>query len=95
MSNLNINLSLQSRWESYLKEVVPKDAGEAQVQGTRQAFYAGCICVLDFMEMISEIPDNAKVNQIIEFWYQETEHFVAEFIDTPTDSPTHPPQGNH
>ncbi len=28
-------------WESYLEEVVPKDASKMQLSETRQAFYAG------------------------------------------------------
>lgn len=33
--------SIEAGWQSYLKRVVPKDAGHVQVNETRQAFWAG------------------------------------------------------
>jgi hypothetical protein len=32
-------------WEQYQEQVVPKDAGQRQLDATRMAFYGGATCV--------------------------------------------------
>lgn len=34
--------TVKEAWESYLKQVVPKDAHETQIIETQKAFFAGC-----------------------------------------------------
>lgn len=38
--------SVKEKWESYRREVLPKDAGPSQVRECRRAFYAGFSAML-------------------------------------------------
>lgn len=38
---------IQMGWDSYLNLVVPKDASEAQIAETRQAFYSGAAILFE------------------------------------------------
>lgn len=52
---------IQAGWEAYRKVVVPADAGEAQLNETRQAFFAGAAVLLQgIMGALSPGPDESE-----------------------------------
>jgi hypothetical protein len=55
--------TIQSKWEDYLRKVVPKTAGPNQISETEQAFYAGNFTMFQMMLGISvddDISEPAK-----------------------------------
>lgn len=77
-------MSLAEQWRFYLDDVIPKGAGQTQVQETRRAFYAGavaCFAVLNsFLDGGTE-PTDAEI-QRVEGMVQELEDF-SKSIGTP------------
>ena len=41
-------------WESYLRTVIPKDAGAVQIKESRQAFFAGSAVLFQTIMMVLE-----------------------------------------
>lgn len=46
--------TIQEKWESYLKTVMPADAPAAQIRECRIAFYAGAVMMMETMKSISD-----------------------------------------
>jgi hypothetical protein len=70
--------TIQSSWESYQAQVMPKDAPDVQVIETRRAFYAGCQTILGIMYGIGDdsISEDAGI-QMIETLHQECQLFLS------------------
>lgn len=70
--------TIQSSWESYQSQVIPKDAPTVQITETRRAFYAGCQTILGIMYGIGDasISEDAGV-EMIETLHQECQLFLS------------------
>ena len=59
---------LETEWASYRTAVVPKDAGEIQVEETRRAFYAGAAAlysvVMRMLEPGAEATEQDLANMV-------------------------------
>jgi hypothetical protein len=70
-------LPLMQAWESYERDVMPRDAGQDQRVETRRAFYAGAKAVLQMALQIGE--DSVSEAQgviLLETLKRECEAFV-------------------
>lgn len=69
--------TLQSQWQSYADNVLPKDAPTVQRIETRRAFYAGAGAFFGLMTGdVCDVSDDAGV-AMIENWRQELAAFNA------------------
>lgn len=67
--------TIRDEWETY-KQILPKDAGETQINETRLAFYGGVASTLFFMrDVVPTMSDDAGV-EVLESWHQEILSFV-------------------
>jgi len=48
---------IEAVWESYQRNVIPKGAGEVQVQETRRAFFAGMASMNALLDKIACMPE--------------------------------------
>jgi hypothetical protein len=51
--------TLQSEWESYKKECLPKDLTESQITAQRSSFYCGAIGLFNCQRVIAAASDEA------------------------------------
>ncbi len=69
--------TIQSKWESFRKDVIPEDASVIQVEEMKKAFYAGAASILglqlyDMDETISEEAGAAMMNG----WFEECKSYM-------------------
>jgi hypothetical protein len=71
--------TIKDQWESYKKDVLPKDAPQIQIRETRIAFYAGVHVTLLFMrDTLTQMSDEAGV-VVLEAWHQECLAFAKNY----------------
>lgn len=59
--------TLREQWESYLADVMPRDAPPVQIQETRRAFYAGARAMQALQLHASTLSDDAGVHMLQSF----------------------------
>lgn len=71
--------TIQERWESFKKDVIPEDAPEFQVQDMKRAFYSGVIAMMNIDLVVSEdgVSDEAAV-AMLEGCHQEARQYVHD-----------------
>lgn len=68
--------TVKEKWESYLREVVPANAGPVQVEECRRAFYAGAGSLLNITStVIPYMSEDAGV-AVLEGLHQELQGFA-------------------
>ena len=72
---------IKAMWESYLKQIVPDDAHETQIEETRRAFYAGAaILYTGIMNMLDESANDTQGDiDLMEDLAHEIHAFGQEF----------------
>ncbi len=69
---------IEAQWQSYMKDVVPKEAGATQIRETRRAFFAGAEAMMNICQAVgTEHVSEAEGAQIMEGAYQELQRFCA------------------
>ena len=69
--------TIQSQWESFLKDVVPEDAEQVQITETQKAFYGGIAALLSLQLKMVELSDDAGL-MLMESWTQELDEFIEQ-----------------
>ena len=77
--------TIKEEWLSY-RAILPADASPIQIQETRRAFYAGCVCTLKILSALEDdnLSDDAGAH-IIEGLQFELEAF-QQAVGTPMES---------
>lgn len=75
--------TIRDQWESYAREVLPKDAGPVQVQETRRAFYAGARAMQGLHMVITTYSDEAA-EQMLQGFEEELAAF-GKSVGTPQE----------
>lgn len=73
---------IEAEWQKYLKQVVPQDAGPAQVQGSRFAFYAGATSLFGILMNVLDPgaePTHADLRAVDEL-HEEIQGHLSEVI---------------
>jgi hypothetical protein len=72
-------LTIREAWLSYQRQVIPSNASDAQIVGSRFAFYAGAAVMFEMLSTVGEhvVSEDAGV-AFIEALNQELRAFVAE-----------------
>lgn len=69
--------TLQAKWESYLKEVLPKDASSTQIIETKRGFYAGALSLFNLQMSITEGLTEEAEEAMMSGWSDELAQFAA------------------
>lgn len=70
---------IEAQWESYLKEVIPAQAGPIQVAESRRAFFAGAQAMMTIFRAIgSDQVSEEEAERILEDASQELEKFCED-----------------
>ena len=88
MSNNNINNSnntLQEKWEAYKQYGMHPEAGKAQVECEKRAFYAGAFEAMGLSFDISQHSEEAAV-AMLDGVMAECEGFFAEMVEANNDA---------
>ena len=68
--------TIQSKWESYLKQCVHSEAEEIQVIETRRAFYGGVASLISLLNVIDEVSEDAS-QSLVNGWLEELNNFYT------------------
>jgi len=68
--------TVQSLWDTYSEQVMPRGAGKVQIIESKRAFYAGAACVL---EILKAIGDNEEIDE-------EAGSMLLETLETDVDN---------
>jgi hypothetical protein len=87
--------TIYSGWKSYRETVLPRDAGQVQIDETRRAFYAGALIILQAAYQLGEegLTDEEGVARIDALW-QELNAFRAT-IGTDQEGTAPPESSTH
>ena len=69
--------TIQAQWLSYLRDVVPRDAGPVQVEECRRAFYAGAAGLLSITSTVIPYMDEDAGVAVLEGLHQELQGFAV------------------
>lgn len=75
--------TIRDEWDSYLSDVVPKDADPIQVQETRRAFYAGARAMQGLLMVATTYSDDAA-EQLMQAFENELAAF-GKSVGTPQE----------
>ena len=70
--------TIQSAWEDFLNDVVPKDAPEVQKIEMKNSFYAGAAILFELMKEVADKFDDESGSKILDGIYEEIEIHFAE-----------------
>ena len=73
--------TIQSQWESFLKDVVPEDAEQVQITETQKAFYGGVSSLMGLMIGLADLSEDAS-NAIMDNWLQEIDDYIKNQGDS-------------
>ena len=80
---VNSNTPLKDHWESYLNEVLPKNAPEVQKVECRRAFYAGALSI--WVTVISGVSEAEELTgsdlELIKILKSEFAEYLKELIN--------------
>ncbi len=69
---------IESYYESYSKDVIPKDAGPTQLSETRAAFYCGAIAMFEMMNEVGDLHDMGEAMKALDEINAEVKAFIEE-----------------
>lgn len=72
--------TIKEMWDSFHKNIIPKNAHPIQVQETRRAFYAGAQGMMMINHKITNFSDDEGV-EILEELTDELQQFMRDLLD--------------
>ena len=65
-------------YDSYSKDVIPRDAGPSQLRETRAAFYSGAMTMFTMMNDVGDVDDMDEAMKALGAIHDEMEGFQKE-----------------
>ena len=70
---------IETGWDSYLEQVVPKDSSEEQITECKRAFFAGASTALVEVTMLSILPETTGVIGL-QMMHEEVKQFARDTV---------------
>jgi len=77
--------TIDEKWESFKRDVIPKDASPIQLREMKLAFYGA---IFSFLEMLKKNINNPQLSEdasiaLIETWENEIQLYFKEYNELP------------